>query len=212
MDAQFIKICGITTLEDALVAAESGATAVGFNFYSGSKRHISLRRAAEISTKLPNSVKRVGVFVNATKENIDTVQKEVQLDILQFHGDELPEAISGYNIPVVKAVRIANAGQLDTLTRYSVGAFLLDSFSPNEFGGTGKSFDWNIAREAKSFGSIILSGGLTPDNIEEAITFVQPFGVDVSSGVETTDASGPHKDAEKIRRFVRATREAHGGS
>jgi phosphoribosylanthranilate isomerase len=210
MDAQFIKICGITTLEDAFAAVESGASAVGFNFYPESKRYISPQRAAEISDKLPHAVQRVGVFVNATKANVEAVRNEVQLDMLQFHGDELPETISGYDIPVIKAVRIANVQQsqrgfqLDALAHFSVDAFLLDSFSSNEFGGTGKTFDWNIARQAKTLGNIILSGGLTPENVEEAIAFVQPFGVDVSSGVETSPGM---KDHVKVEQFISRARK-----
>ncbi len=206
MEAPFIKICGITNLEDALCAFKSGASAVGFNFYSGSKRYITPRRAAEISAKLSRSIARAGVFVNAARDEIDAVRSEMKLDVLQFHGDEAPEEIfpkgfpTGYDIPVVKAVHIATAEQLLLLSRYSVDAFLLDSFSPNEFGGTGKTFDWAIAREAKNFGKIILSGGLTPGNVEEAIAFVQPFGVDVSSGVEFSPGI---KDHGKIRDFVR---------
>lgn len=203
MNSPFIKICGISRLEDALVAAESGATAIGFNFYSRSKRYVTPRIAAKISTQLSNSVKRVGVFVNAGRNEIEAIRNEVPLDMLQFHGDEMPEAINGYTIPVIKAVRITTA-PFDVLARYSVDAFLLDSFSPEEFGGTGKIFDWNIARQATSFGNIILAGGLTPENIEEAISSAHPFGVDVSSGVEISPGI---KDHEKVKLFVQRARK-----
>ncbi|MDE3057590.1 MAG: phosphoribosylanthranilate isomerase [Bacteroidota bacterium] len=203
MNAPFIKICGITRFEDALAAFESGASAIGFNFYSGSKRHISPQDAAKVSGKLPDTITRVGVFVNAQRGEIEAVRKEVALDVLQFHGDEMPEELSGYDIPVVKAIHIAKANQLESQMSYAVDAFLLDSFSPKEFGGTGKTFDWNIALEAKQRGKIILSGGLTPANVEEAIIFVQPFGVDVSSGVERSPGI---KDHRKIQEFIAGAR------
>ena len=205
MDALFIKICGVTSLDDALAAAESGADAIGFNFYSESKRFIHPARAAEIAGRLPENVLRVGVFVNSTRQDVNRAIRDGKINGIQFSGDEPPEAVRGYRLPVFKAIHVAGEKSLEEMKAFHVERFLLDTFSSDHFGGTGVSFDWSIARKAKQFGSIIMAGGLTAENVGDAVRKVKPYGVDVSSGVETMPGV---KDHSKIREFIRRAREA----
>jgi phosphoribosylanthranilate isomerase len=203
-----VKICGITNINDAMAAVEFGADALGFVFFQGSPRYISPDAAAEIIRKLPSFATTIGVFVDEKPSQIEKTTALTGIDVIQLHGDEPPEACT-FSRRIIKAIRVKSLASLDPLVHYQdkVSAFLLDSFSPNSFGGTGQKFNWDIATYAKQFGKIILSGGLTPDNIIEAVKQVGPYGVDVSSGVE---AAKGIKDADKVAAFVAAVRMVDG--
>jgi len=195
-----IKICGITTRRDAFAAIDYGADALGFVFYDKSPRSVTPETANTIISSLPPFITTVGVFVDLEKEKLEQITSYTGLDVIQLHGSELPEQCSSYR-KVIKALRVKELSDLEPLTRYNtVSAFLLDTYSPDAIGGTGQIFNWEIAIEAKKFGKIILAGGLTPDNIEEAVRLVQPYGVDVSSGVEGPEKG--KKDHQKLRLFI----------
>jgi phosphoribosylanthranilate isomerase len=199
-----VKICGITNLADAQVAAEAGADALGFVFYEKSPRFVSMKTAAEISRALPPFIMRVGVFVNPPKELVLKAVAECGLTLLQFHGDEPPEFCAQFGLMSMKAFRIRDAGSLKDLPKYKTDAWLLDAYSSDTLGGTGGVFNWDLAVEAQKTGRpIFLAGGLTPGNVAEAIRKVQPFGVDVSSGVESSPGK---KDHAKVRAFVKASK------
>jgi phosphoribosylanthranilate isomerase len=207
-----VKICGITRLEDALRAAELGADALGFNFWPGSKRHVAPEAAREIIARLPPFVTSVGLFVNQDRELVRRVSALAGIAAVQLHGDEPPEECEGLSLPVIKAFR--PAGPLDpaALARYrSLAAVLLDA--PSErFGGSGRTFDWELARGcAQGWPPLILAGGLTPENVAGAVRTVRPWAVDVASGVELDPAAGAPpgaKDPNKMARFIRAAKEA----
>jgi phosphoribosylanthranilate isomerase len=193
-----VKICGITNVGDALLAAEYGADAVGFVFYKKSPRNISPDAAKDIVRQLPSFLTTVGVFVDEKPDEIERIIRYAAVDVVQLHGHEAPEAcvMSGR---VIKAVRVRELSDLEPLKHYHVSAFLLDTFTPESLGGTGQIFNWDIAVEAKQFGKIILAGGLNPDNIGKAITWVNPYAVDVSSGVEEEKGK---KDPRKMKLFI----------
>jgi phosphoribosylanthranilate isomerase len=188
------KICGITNLVDAKVAVENGASAIGFIFYEKSPRAISIENAKSISKQLSYSVGRVGVFVNQNKDFIDKTISEVQLNMIQLHGDESANFCNQFEVPVFKAVRIKNEASLSVMDQYNVAGFLLDTFSSKQYGGTGETFDWSLINEQIDT-PIILSGGLNPDNILDAIDSVNPAAIDVNSGVELSPGK---KDHQKI--------------
>lgn len=201
-----IKICGITNLEDALAAVDAGADALGFVFHPGSPRRLTPDQTAAITRALPPSVPRVGVFVDAQSTAVHEAIRVAGLNVLQFHGDESPEFCSRFTpCEVWKAFRIQDAASLDRLRDYpGVNAWLLDSYVAGRPGGTGAVFNWDLAREATRSGKpLILAGGLTPENVAEAIRHVRPFGVDVSSGVESAPG---RKDPDKLRSFIAAAR------
>jgi len=201
-----VKICGITNLADAQVAVEAGADALGFNFYEKSPRFISTKDAVEISRALPLFTLRVGVFVNPLEDLVQRAIGECSLSLLQFHGDEPPDFCTQFGLMSMKAFRVRDASSLKELPNYRTDAWLLDAYSPEVVGGTGEKFNWNLAVEAQKLGKpIFLAGGLTPENVAEAIRQVQPFGVDVSSGVEIAPSK---KDAAKVRAFIQAARAA----
>ncbi|MGA2801723.1 MAG: phosphoribosylanthranilate isomerase [Verrucomicrobiota bacterium] len=203
-----VKICGITNLTDAQVAVEAGADALGFVFYEKSPRFISIETAAEISKQLPPFILRIGVFVNAPKEEIVRAIGECGLSLLQFHGDEPPEFCTQFDLMSMKAFRIRDTGSLKELPKYKTDAWLLDAYSSDTLGGTGGVFNWDLAVEAQKTGRpIFLAGGLTPENVAEAIQKVRPFGVDVSSGVESSPGK---KDHAKMRAFIHAAKTAAG--
>ena len=197
-----VKICGITNEADAAAAVEAGADALGFVFYPKSPRAITKEAARDIIAGLPPFVTTVGVFVNGVADMVKDIKEFCRLDKLQLHGQEGPEYCAGFPGGVIKAIRIKDAGDIDRLKEYNVGAFLLDAFVEGKPGGTGTTFDWSIAVEAKRYGRIILSGGLTPENVAEAVERVAPYAVDVSSGVELANGTGGVKDPVKIRRFI----------
>jgi phosphoribosylanthranilate isomerase len=199
-----VKICGITNVADGLAAAEAGADLVGLMFAEKSPRLISLVTAAEISRALPPFVLRVGVFVNPEPELVMRAIGECGLSMLQFHGDETPEFCTQFGVMSMKAFRIRDESSLAALPNFSTEAYLLDAFSASGLGGTGEKFNWDLAIEAKKFGKpIFLAGGLTPENVAAAVKQVQPFGVDVSSGVESAPGK---KDAAKVKAFIQAVK------
>jgi len=195
-----VKICGITRLEDALFAANAGADALGFVFYDKSPRRIDADQAASICRALPPFITRVGLFVNASADDVHSVLQRVPLDILQFHGDETPAYCAQFGKSYLKAVRVTAA--MDLL-KYAAdfGAacgLLLDAYVPGVAGGTGESFDWTLIPD--NFPKpVVLSGGLTPENVRDAIRQTRPWAVDVSSGVESAKGI---KDPDKIAQFI----------
>jgi len=199
-----IKICGITNKEDALEAAHLGVDALGFVF-AESPRRVIPRMVQEIVELLPPFISRVGVFVNEERGKVKEIAARCHLTTLQFHGEESPSYCEGFKEKTVKAFSIKDEAILETIPEYQVDAYLLDSYSPSRYGGTGKTFDWQIALKIKKFGvPVILSGGLDPDNVKEAIERVRPYAVDVGSGVEVEEGK---KDTEKLEDFVRKVRE-----
>ena len=201
-----VKICGITSVEDAQADEQAGADAVGLMFYEGSPRHIALEQAKAIVDSLSNTIVRVGVFVNSEESFVRQAMEICTLNMLQFHGDETPEYCARFEIMTLKAIRVSDESSLKEMERYSADGFLLDAFSENSLGGTGETFNWELAKRAtKSGRPIFLAGGLTSENVAEAVKAVRPFAVDVSSGVETEPGK---KDAAKVRAFVAATKGA----
>ena len=189
------KICGITNLDDANVSVENGASALGFIFYKKSPRAISIKNAKSISKQLSNIIIRVGVFVNHEKDFIHEAISEVPLDMIQLHGDETPDFCNQFDVPILKALRIKNEESLSVMDQYDVAVFLLDTFSIDQYGGTGETFDWSVLnRKYKT--PIILSGGLNSENILDAIDAVNPSAVDVNSGVESSPGK---KDYNKLK-------------
>jgi phosphoribosylanthranilate isomerase len=201
-----VKICGITNLADAQAAVEAGADALGFIFYEKSPRRMTIPAVAEISKQLPPFVLRVGVFVNAPEELVTRAIGECGLGLLQFHGDEPPEFCTRFGLMSMKAFRIRDAESLKELPKYPTEAWLLDAYLAENLGGTGEKFNWDLAIEAQKFGKpVFLAGGLTPENVAAAVRKVQPFGVDVSSGVESSFGK---KDHVKVRAFIANVRQA----
>jgi phosphoribosylanthranilate isomerase len=198
-----VKICGMRRLPDALVAVEAGADAIGFNFWRPGRRYIHPETARVIARSLPPFVAKVGVFADEDAATIREIAELCGLDMLQLHGSESPEFCLGFDRPVIKGLKVRNADSLAVLSRYRVAAVLLDTHVPGEMGGTGRRFDWSLAREAGAAGPVILSGGLDPDNVTEAIREAAPYAVDVASGVET----GGEKDPEKVRAFITRVNE-----
>lgn len=198
-----VKICGITNLEDALAAVDYGADALGFVFFEKSPRCITPEKAKEIISYLPPFVTTVGVFVNEDHGQIKEIMEFAGINILQLHGDEQPDACRLWH-RVIKAFRLRDFTDLKPLEKYRCSAFLLDTYSPESYGGTGQIFNWDIAVEAKRFGRIVLSGGLNPDNIEKAVMYVRPYAVDVSSGVEEDKGK---KDLKKMKEFIEMARK-----
>lgn len=199
-----IKICGITNLNDALTAVNLGADALGFVFYPQSLRAITPAKAKQIRQKIPPFTLCIGVFVNAKKDEVMKIARECNLDGLQFHGNESPEyCFSFSDYKVIKSFALKTRSDLKSITHYNVHAILIDAYDPAHHGGTGKKADWELAREAMSFGPLILAGGLDATNVSEAIREVNPFAVDVSSGVEMLPGV---KDPVKLRRFVEMVR------
>lgn len=196
------KICGITRVEDALAAVEAGADAIGLVFYAKSPRAVSIEQAKAIVAALPPFVTSVGLFVDMPRETLQALLREVPLGLLQFHGDESPADCEGFARPYIKALRVrADQDVARMMAPYSGACgILLDTFVEGVPGGTGAAFDWSLVpREAGK--PIILAGGLTPDNVAQAIAQVRPYAVDVSGGVE---AAKGIKDAGKVKAFLQA--------
>lgn len=203
-----VKICGITRIEDALAAVAAGADALGFVFYAQSPRAVEPEQAAGIIRRLPPFVTTVGLFVNEARTRIEEVTRYCGLDMVQLHGDESPEECRIPGRRVVKALRVRDAESLKAAGRYDVAGLLLDAWSGEVYGGSGQTFDWTLLRNFASRRPVILAGGLTPDNVGEAIRSVRPFAVDVSSGVE---AAPGRKDPRKIRAFIDVVNKAATG-
>lgn len=201
-----VKICGLTRGEDVLFLKELKVDFAGFVFVPKSPRFLGREAAGEIIPLVPEGTARVGVFADEDPGRVRRTARSCRLDILQFHGDETPEYCRWFGLPYFKAIRLRGGEDLNLLTLYRPEAFLLDAFSPETPGGTGKTFDWELARKAREQEiPIILAGGLNPENISEAVLKVKPWGVDVSSGVESEPGM---KDHGKMKKFVEAVREA----
>jgi phosphoribosylanthranilate isomerase len=201
-----VKICGITNVEDGLAAAEAGADALGFIFYERSPRYVSIEKAGVLIRNLPAEIVKVGVFVDADEEIIFRAIAECGLNLLQFHGAESPEYCVQFGLMSMKAFQVRDAESLSQLADFKTDAWLLDAYSPDKLGGTGERFNWDLAVKAQKLGRpIFLAGGLTADNVAEAVKQVQPYAVDVSSGVE---ASPGKKDQGKVRAFIQAAKAA----
>jgi phosphoribosylanthranilate isomerase len=204
------KICGITNGADARLCIEAGADALGFIFVPGTPRYVEPAAAAAIIRDLPPLVTPVGIFWDHPFSHVISVMRACGLQAVQFHGDEPPEALGGYPVPVIKAVKVRDAADVGRFPRYrQASALLLDSPARWSEGESRPLIPWEVAREAQAAGfRIILSGGLTPDNVAEAIRMVQPFAVDVNSGVEVSPG---RKDPDRVRRFMAAVGEAPVG-
>jgi phosphoribosylanthranilate isomerase len=201
-----IKICGITDSDDARDAVLLGADAIGLNFYEKSPRYVDASRAAQIIDRLPALISVVGVFVNhPDPQGLEDFALSIGLHAVQLHGNESPDYCSMIaRVKVIKAMRVDSNFKVESLRSYGNRVFLLDSGTAAQFGGTGQVFDWHRAYGANAFGSIVIAGGLNPDNVAQAVSTLHPFAVDVSSGVE----SGPgRKSYEKVRRFIEVVRK-----
>jgi phosphoribosylanthranilate isomerase len=195
-----VKICGITRVEDALVAVENGADAIGLVFYEPSPRAVSVEQAIKIVSQIPAFISIVGLFVNAEERFVRDVISNVALDLLQFHGDEAPEECSSYGLPFMKAIRVKSDTNLVQYAKdYSASrALLLDTYTEGVAGGTGHTFDWGLIPSDLNK-PVVLAGGLTAENVGSAIQQVKPYAVDVSGGVELSKGI---KDAAKIAAFM----------
>ncbi len=203
-----IKICGITSFTDARRAIESGADFLGFNFYPESPRYVAPAKARRIIEKLPKRIAAVGVFVNEPEEKMLAIARRVGLKYLQLHGDESPAEVARLqrSFRVIKALRVKRPFRSAQITRYrAASALLLDGFDRRLRGGTGKTFDWKIARRAASRVRVFVAGGLAPENVAGAIRTARPYAVDVSSGVESRPGK---KDPARLKAFTLAVREA----
>jgi phosphoribosylanthranilate isomerase len=201
-----VKICGITRAEDASAAVDAGADALGFIFSSTSPRLVTNAQAAAIIRTLPPFLPRVGVFVNPSDAEVRRAITECGINVLQFHGEEPPEFCRRFGLPVLKAFRVSSAESLKSLAEYSTETWLLDSYVAGQRGGTGATFNWDLAADAVNRGGrVILAGGLTPANAADAVRRVRPYALDVSSGVESAPGK---KDAAKIRAFISAAKAA----
>ena len=198
-----VKICGITSLDDALHAVQSGADALGFVFHELSPRNLEPEHAASIIRALPPFIQVVGLFVNAQVEYVNATADLCRLDLVQLHGDETPDYCELVSRRVIKAFRVRSIDSIEPIRNYRVAGVLLDTYSPGAYGGTGIIFDWQIALEAKKTGPVILAGGLNPGNVRQAVEKVDPYGVDVSGGVE---AAPGRKDPDKVTAFIRSAK------
>ncbi len=201
-----VKICGITNAGDARVAAEAGADAVGLIF-AESPRRVGIEGARRISIALPENIIRVGVFVDEEPAEVLRISRKVGLDLAQLHGDETPDTVTAVResgVKVMKALRVRDAASIDALDGYEADLFLLDAYSEKARGGTGERFDWRVAKSLRGRDNIVVSGGLGPENVHEAVEFFEPYGVDASSSLE--DEPG-RKNGERVRRFVLAARD-----
>ena len=201
-----VKICGITNAADALAAIDAGANLLGFNFYEKSPRHINETEAAKIRPQLPKKIEAVGIFVNAPAAEVAALCKLLKLDAAQLHGDELPETVAevSRSVPVWKAFRVEPDFHLKTLDEYpEASAFLFDAAHTCQYGGTGRTTDWDVARRAAVGHRIILAGGLNVENVAAAVRIVRPYAVDVASSVESKPGK---KDHGRMREFIQEVR------
>lgn len=200
-----VKICGITRLDDALAASEYGADAIGFVFYGKSPRYIEPYAARDIVGKIPPFITPVALFVNETEAKVREILNITGINVIQFHGDEQPDYVRLFNQRVIKAFRIADDSSLEGVHEYDVNALLFDAFRADTYGGTGRTFNWELIKGKRFDEKVIIAGGLTPENVSEAIMKVRPYGVDVSSGVEVSPGVKDHK---KMREFILRVKES----
>jgi len=201
-----VKICGITNYEDAAAAVDMGADLLGFNFYPKSPRFITSEKAAEIINKLPGFIDTVGVFVNASFQQIQETINQCQLNWVQLHGDESPQFCSSFlslNVKTMKALRVKDQNDIQQAENYFTDAILLDAFHPEKYGGTGLTFDWNIVGHIGK--RVFLAGGINPDNAAEAVK-LGVYGIDVCSGIEAQPGKKDHKKMEKLFESIRHLR------
>lgn len=202
-----VKICGITNAADAQTAVSAGADALGFIFYSKSPRFVEPKVAKQIISDLPPFVLPIGVFVNEEPKTVRDISKDCGLAFVQLHGDETPAYCESLELPILRGIRLRNRGSFLAMAEYrgraGVRGFVVDAFSESDYGGTGKTADWDLAAEAAQAAPILLAGGLMPENVREAIQKVKPYGVDVSSGVEARPGK---KDPAKIHAFIAAAK------
>lgn len=197
-----VKICGVTRLEDALAAVRLGADALGFNFWPRSKRFVTPAAAREIVRRLPPFVTAVGLFVDPSRDEVLRAVDAAGVGMAQLHGDEPPDLCLSLPVPVLKAIRVTDANSLAQLASYEVRGFVLDAPS-DAYGGSGTTFDWSLAAAVAREMPVVLAGGLTPENVAEAVRTVRPWAVDVASGVESAPGK---KDEVLMRRFIDAAR------
>jgi len=200
-----VKLCGVTRLEDALLAADLGLDAVGFNFVAGSPRRIAPERARAIGEALPPFLIRVGVFAGEPTEAVQATALLAGIQCAQLHGDESPEVCARLTIPWYKAHRVTPEFRLEDVARWPARTFLLDGHAPGVLGGSGRPFDWSVARRAAAYGRVILAGGLQPDTVAHAIAIARPYAVDVNSGVESAPG---RKEPRLLAEFMRRVRQA----
>lgn len=203
-----IKICGITNIEDAYAAIDSGTDALGFIFVPNTPRYVKPQAASLIIGELPPFITTVGVFANEPVETVLQAVQDCGLNAVQLHGSETPEYCSEINargrVPIIKAFRVKDGQSLSQIPKYKVSAYLLDTYVKGKKGGTGETFNWELAKEAKTYGRIIVAGGLTPDNVAQAVEHIKPYAVDVSSGVESSPGK---KDHARIKAFIENVRD-----
>jgi phosphoribosylanthranilate isomerase len=195
-----VKICGLTNLDDTLDAIELGADYLGFNFYPDSPRFIPPPKLALILDEIPDGIAKVGVFVNSNSQLVIEMGTQFNLDLLQFHGDESPEYCNQFGRPFIRALRPETETDLAVLEKYERDYVLIDANVQNSYGGSGVVSNWDLARQAKKYAPLFLAGGLTCENIDLAISSVQPYAVDVASGVESSPGK---KDYHKMEEFIR---------
>ena len=201
-----VKICGVKNEADAIAAIECGADALGFNLYPGSRRYIQWQKDAAWIRELPAEVSRIAVVVNSPLDEVSQLLEMDLFDGLQLHGEEsreFCESLAKCRKPVLKALRLTTVELLERIRDYPVFGFLIDSYREGAFGGTGERFDWTLLKGMKFEKPLIVAGGLTPENVAEAVRELRPYAVDVASGVENSDGS---KDRKKMQDFVLAAR------
>ena len=201
-----IKICGITNIEDAILAIDLGANALGFMFYEQSRRCITPSEAHHIISQLPPFITTVGVFVNQSLDEINNTKEKAGFDIVQLHGDESAELCERLGGRTIKTIRVKGSLNSSEVERYPTHAILFDTYSSKGYGGTGESFSWDILKDLNTPKKLILSGGLGPENVSGAIQIVKPYAVDVSSGVEESYGK---KSAEKLKKFIETVRNGN---
>ncbi|MGM0370308.1 MAG: phosphoribosylanthranilate isomerase [Bacillota bacterium] len=203
-DTVQVKVCGLTNLEDAQAAVEYGADLIGFIF-AASPRQVTLKEAREIIDDLKGNAAKVGVFVDRNLSKVQQIAADCNLDYIQLHGSESPWYCQQLDKPVLKAFSIKDRESLEQLKKYDVDKYLLDTYHPDKLGGTGETFNWDLAVEAKELGPIFLAGGLNPDNVARAVEKVNPAGVDVSSGVELRPGK---KNYRKVKQFIQQAKNS----
>lgn len=201
-----VKVCGITNAEDAAAAASCGASALGFIFYKQSPRCVTVEDAYEISMSVPPFVKKVGVFVNEDSKLVNEIADRASLDLLQLSGDETSSYCKKLNRPYIKSIRIKNRESCSEISKYDTPYVLFDNYDKDHYGGTGRAFDWELVKDLPfEERYIILSGGLSPENVKEAIAQIRPYAVDVASGVEKLPGK---KDHVKMKNFIEMVKNA----